>query len=235
MVVAGRLLDDGDVAIMMVEAGGTEAVVAGLRGRRPQGDRSRSSPRASRPPRPGSATRSSCSASWSAGRGRQAPDGLHGQSDYSPEVFAAVQEVGADRLAETQKLVRQGRAPRRRGRGPRRHHRRAGAPLRRAARTPPSRSRRPFRSTTKAMVRTRIVNEGLRIDGRGVTDIRPAVGRGRRAPDGARLRPVPAGRDPGAERHHARHAPHGADARHARRGRPQALHAPLQLPAVLDR
>ena len=29
MVVAGRLLDDDDVAIMMVEAGGTEAVVAG--------------------------------------------------------------------------------------------------------------------------------------------------------------------------------------------------------------
>ena len=36
-------------------------------------------------------------------------------------------------------------------------------------------------------------------------------------------------------RHHAEHAPHGADARHAQPREPQALHAQLQLPALLDR
>ncbi len=39
IVVAGRQLDDGDVAIMMVEAGGTEAHVGALRSGRPEGDR----------------------------------------------------------------------------------------------------------------------------------------------------------------------------------------------------
>ena len=63
MVVAGRELDDGDVAIMMVEAGGTEDAWEHLRGRRPEGQRGghRRGPRGV--PRPGSASRSSCSAS----------------------------------------------------------------------------------------------------------------------------------------------------------------------------
>ena len=60
-----------------------------------------------------------------------------------------------------------------------------------------------------------------------------ALGRGRHHQHGARLRSLPAGRDPGAVGHHARHAPHGADRRHARPRGPQALHAPLQLRSVL--
>ena len=39
IVVAGRKLDDGDVAIMMVEAGGTEQLVGALRGGRAEGHR----------------------------------------------------------------------------------------------------------------------------------------------------------------------------------------------------
>ena len=39
IVVAGRLLDDGDVAIMMVEAGGTALGMGPLRGRRAEGHR----------------------------------------------------------------------------------------------------------------------------------------------------------------------------------------------------
>src|SRR5262249_3572934 len=62
-----------------------------------------------------------------------------------------------------------------------------------------------------------------------------ARGRGRRDLHRTRFRPVPTGRDPGAERGHAGHAALGADPRHDRRRRAQALHAPLQLPAVLDR
>ena len=39
MVVAGRLLDDGDVAIMMVEAGGTEAAWPAFEAGAPKVDR----------------------------------------------------------------------------------------------------------------------------------------------------------------------------------------------------
>ena len=62
-----------------------------------------------------------------------------------------------------------------------------------------------------------------------------AVGRGRGRPAGARLGAVRARRDPDPGRHHAEHAAHGAADRLARPGDAQALHAPLQLPAVLDR
>ena len=62
-----------------------------------------------------------------------------------------------------------------------------------------------------------------------------AVGRGRGAAAGARLGAVRARRDPDPRRHHAEHAPHGAAARHPRAGDAQALHAQLQLPALLDR
>ena len=50
-----------------------------------------------------------------------------------------------------------------------------------------------FRALQKKVVRSRIVNEGLRIDGRGTTDIRPLSRRGRDPADRARLRPLPAG------------------------------------------
>ena len=93
-----------------------------------------------------------------------------------------------------------------------------------------------FRSLQKQVVRTRIVNEGVRIDGRGATDLRPLVGRGRHHPHRARLRPLPAGRDPGAVSVLTLGMPRMEQiARHDRARRPQALHAPLQLPAVLHR
>ena len=80
---------------------------------------------------------------------------------------------------------------------------------RQAARAPPC---GPPRRRSSAR---RIVEDGVRIDGRGPTDIRPLSAEVGLIADGARLGPVPAGRDPGAQRHHARHEPHGADHRHA--------------------
>ena len=92
-----------------------------------------------------------------------------------------------------------------------------------------------FRSLTKTVVRRRIVKDKARIDGRGLEDIRQLVGRGRGPAARARLGAVRARRDPDPGRHHAEHAAHGADGRHAQPREPQALHAPLQLPAVLHR
>ena len=92
-----------------------------------------------------------------------------------------------------------------------------------------------IRSLTKKLVRKRIVEDGVRIDGRGIGRHPPALGRGRPLPDRPRLGALPARRDPGAQRHHARHAPHEPAARHHHAGDEQALHAPLQLPALLHR
>ena len=109
------------------------------------------------------------------------------------------------------------------------HRRQAGArdrarpgqgARRREARRPSSRAARRrsaprSASLTKKLVRQRVIRDKVRIDGRGLTDIRTAVRRGRRRPAGARLGAVRARRDPDPGRHHAEHAPHGADDRHA--------------------
>ena len=92
-----------------------------------------------------------------------------------------------------------------------------------------------FRSVQKKLVRQRILEDKVRIDGRGLRGHPRAVRRGRGAAAGARLGAVRARRDPDHGCHHAEHAPDGAAARHAVAGDAQALHAQLQLPAVLHR
>ena len=92
-----------------------------------------------------------------------------------------------------------------------------------------------YKSVTKKVVRQRVLTDGVRMDGRGLADIRTPVRRGRGPAARPRLGALRARRDPDPGRHHAEHAAHGADARHARARDAQALHAQLQLPAVLDR
>ncbi len=65
LVVAGRQLDSGDVAIMMVEAGGTPKSFDYYAAGAPKVDEAALAGRASRPARCGSRTPSPCSASWS--------------------------------------------------------------------------------------------------------------------------------------------------------------------------
>ena len=81
------------------------------------------------------------------------------------------------------------------------------------------RSARRYRALTKKLVRQRD-------PARQGPHRRPrphrhphALGRGRGGPAGARLGAVRARRDPDPRRHDAEHAPHGAEARHARRRR----------------
>ena len=92
-----------------------------------------------------------------------------------------------------------------------------------------------FRSLTKKLVRQRILTDHFRIDGRGITDIRALSAEVGRHPAGARQRAVRARRDPDHGCHHAGHGQDGPADRLAGAGDLQALHAPLQLPAVLDR
>ncbi len=168
MVVAGRLLDDDDVAVMMVEAGGTDKTWGVHEAGGPVVDETTL------------AGGLDASKKWI----RQAIE-LQEQllekvgapekmdfpvlGDYSPEILSAVESGYGDKIAATQtikdKMERQG----------------AENALKDeikealAAQFPEEGSAisQAFQSVKKAAVRKRIVEEGLRIDGRGTADLRP--------------------------------------------------------------
>jgi polyribonucleotide nucleotidyltransferase len=170
MVVAGRALDDGDVAISMVEAGGTEASWPAFEGGAPKVDEDVIADGLE-------AAKAYIRESIDAQKGLMAEAGVREPmeygvaADYTPEVLAAVEEQ-RDRITATQTISDK-------------HERQeAEATLRDelVAELAPrfaeldgaeKQLKAAFRSVTKAVVRSRIVNEGLRIDGRGPRDIRP--------------------------------------------------------------
>ena len=90
-----------------------------------------------------------------------------------------------------------------------------------------------WKQLQKKVMRKRVIDEGIRLDGRTATDIRPLSAEVGVLQAGARLGDLQPRRHAGAERDDARHAPHVADDRHARPRGQQAVHAPLQLPALL--
>ncbi len=84
-------------------------------------------------------------------------------------------------------------------------------------------------------MRDEALERGKRLDGRALRRDPSDQHRSRRAAAHARLVGVPARRDPGAGHRHARHRRGSAEGRDGRRRDVEALHAPLQLPAVLGR
>ncbi len=171
MVVAGRLLGNGDVAIMMVEAGGTEGAFPAFDAGAPKVDEETI------------AEGLEASKLWIrqsvelqrelvAKAGSKEPMTYTVAVDYTPEVLAAVEEAGRERIAQAMSIVDK-------------HDRvTAEAELRDALVAELSdrfadlegadrQIKAAVRSVTKSVVRSRIVNEGVRIDGRGTTDIRP--------------------------------------------------------------
>ncbi|MET0145772.1 MAG: polyribonucleotide nucleotidyltransferase [Ilumatobacteraceae bacterium] len=175
LVVAGRELDNGDVAVMMVEAGGTEksfeyyatgakvvdeAVLAsGLEACKVWIKES-------------IALQRQLVASVIATNGPITPLEFTPVIDYGDDVFAAVERVSTDKLATavtisakadrnaaTDEVVAAAFAEL------------AGPDGEFAGRE--KEIKEAVRSLTKKLVRKRIVDEGLRIDGRGVTDLRP--------------------------------------------------------------
>ena len=234
MVVAGRVVsgDDGstDVAIAMIEAEATDnawTLIKEQGAGAPTEDVVAEGLEAAKAPDPG------------AGRGPDRPGRSRRQADAG---VPAVPRLRARRL-------RGGR-----GRGRRPLERGALDRWQAGAREPARRDqgrhgRRPagrfdgrekelhaaYRSVQKKLIRRRIISDGFRIDGRGLRGHPHPVRRGRGAAPRARLGAVRARRDPDPGCHHAEHAQDGAAARHAVAADAQALHAQLQLPAVLDR
>ena len=168
MVVAGRLLDDDDVAVMMVEAGGTDKTWKAFEEGAPTVDEVTL------------AGGLDASKKWI----RQAIE-LQEQllekvgapekmsfpvlGDYSPEVLAAVEAGFGDQIAATQtikdKMERQGAENALKDE--------VKAALAEQFPDEASGISQAFQSVKKAAVRKRIAEEGLRIDGRATDELRP--------------------------------------------------------------
>jgi polyribonucleotide nucleotidyltransferase len=175
LVVAGRELDNGDVAVMMVEAGGTErsfyfyadgapkvdevALAAGLEASKQWIKES-------------IALQRQLVASVIATSGPITPLAYTPVLDYTPEVFAAVEGAVTADLAAAVAIA---------GKSERNAATDAAAAKAVAALCGDGGEfagqekavKEAVRSLTKKLVRRRIVDEGVRIDGRGVRDLRP--------------------------------------------------------------
>ena len=178
LVVAGRVLDNGDVAVMMVEAGGTEKSFTYYADGAPKVDEAvlASGLEASKQHiKDAIALQQDLVAQHVAAHGPIKALSYTKVLDYGDDVWEAVQRVAtpklgeaitisqkADRNAATDAVVAETIAAL------------AGtseAPGEFAGRN--KEIKEAVRSLTKKLVRKRVVDEGIRIDGRGPTDLRP--------------------------------------------------------------
>ena len=166
MVVAGRLLDDGDVAIMMVEAEATKNVyeVVNGGGKAPTEDVVAAGLEAAKP-----AIAAVCKAqaelkALSPKEPMEFPVFL----DYDDDVLAAVTGAAETELAQVMTIA--GKAERESKTDELKD--RVLADLAEKFEGRGNELKAAFRSLTKTLVRRRVVNDKVRIDGRGLEDIR---------------------------------------------------------------
>ena len=178
MVVAGRELPDGDVAVMMVEAGGTEASWELYEEGAPKVDEAalaRGLEESKKWIKEAIALQRQLVDVWVESRGEIAPIAWTPQVDYADEVKAAVAAAAGDRALATQQIV--DKAERVAAEAALRDEvvgsvvAELGADGNTAVIE--KQAKAAFRALTKSIVRSQIVNEGKRIDGRGPEDIRP--------------------------------------------------------------
>ncbi|MEZ5322955.1 MAG: polyribonucleotide nucleotidyltransferase [Microthrixaceae bacterium] len=173
MVVAGRELEDGDVAVMMVEAGGTEKSWEFYGEGAPKVDEA------------ALAEGLQAAKQWikeaialqrrliEAVGGPKAAMDFAAQADYTDDQYAAVSEAVGERIGEVMSVADK---TERAAEGALRDEVVAALTERFAGDDEAlavKQLKAAFRSLTKATVRRRIVNDGVRIDGRGPRDIRP--------------------------------------------------------------
>ncbi|MDQ3503768.1 MAG: polyribonucleotide nucleotidyltransferase, partial [Actinomycetota bacterium] len=166
MVVAGRLLDDGDIAIMMVEAEATREAVEIIAGggKAPTEDVVAEGLEAAKP-----AIAAVCRAQLELkAKSPKEPLDFPVFLDYSDDVLAAVTTAGESELSAAMKIA---------GKQERDAASDAAKEKVLAELGPQFEGREKelsaaFRSLTKTVVRRRIVQDKARIDGRGLADIR---------------------------------------------------------------
>ncbi|ORV95936.1 polyribonucleotide nucleotidyltransferase [Mycobacterium kyorinense] len=166
MVVAGRVLDDGDVAIMMVEAEATENVVELIDGgaQAPTETVVAQGLEAAKP-----FIAALCAAQQELADAAAKPTAEYPVfPDYGDDVYYSVSSVATDELAKA--LTISGKTERNN-----RTEEIKAEVLERLADTYAGREKEvaaAFRALTKKLVRQRILTDHFRIDGRGITDIR---------------------------------------------------------------
>jgi polyribonucleotide nucleotidyltransferase len=166
MVVAGRVLEDGDVAIMMVEAEATENVIelVGNGAQAPTEAVVAEGLEAAKP-----FIKALCAAQQALADRAAKPTGEYPVfPDYENDVYDAVAAVATDALSQA--LTIAGKSER----NDRTDEIKVEV-LERLAETYAGREKEigaAFRSLTKKLVRQRILTDHFRIDGRGITDIR---------------------------------------------------------------
>ena len=171
MVVAGRLLDDGDVAVMMVEAGGTAATCDIYDAGAPMVDEAVLASGLEFSKQFISQVIELQNELVAAVGAPEIMD-YEVTGDYTPEVLAAVEAAGKERIAATQTIADKAE----------RGTAEAALKAELIAELLPQFADvdkidrlvgGAIRAVTKVAVRSRIVAEGLRIDGRGTGDLRP--------------------------------------------------------------
>jgi len=176
LVVAGRRLPDGDVAVMMVEAGGTEAAVELYEAGAPHVTEetiAEGLEEAKKWINDSITAQLELVERYVAERGPIEPVPYEIQVDYDEETYEAVKQAAGGALSEALSIADK-------------HDRNTRideisaetmAALAGTAEEPGKFEagpvKRALRSLQKEIVRSRIVNEGFRIDGRTPTDIRP--------------------------------------------------------------
>ena len=171
MVVAGRLLNDDDVAVMMVEAGGTEATCDVYEAGAPKVDEAVLADGLEFSKQ---FIREVIELQKELVATVGAPEIMAYEvtSDYTPEVLAAVEAASAERIAETQTIADKAE----RGAAESKLKDELLDELLPQFTDVDNADRHiagAIRAVTKEAVRSRIVTGGVRIDGRGTGDLRP--------------------------------------------------------------
>jgi polyribonucleotide nucleotidyltransferase len=179
IVVAGRELDNGDVAIMMVEAGGTESTWRLNEEGAPKVDEAALATALEASKKHISdviALQRKLVDAVRAAHGDPGVMEFQAQADYTPEVLSAVEAAIGDRMVEIQSIA--DKAERTAAEDELRAEVVASVvpglvsdDLDESSAT--KQAKAAFRSIIKSTVRSRIVNDGVRIDGRGPADLRP--------------------------------------------------------------
>jgi polyribonucleotide nucleotidyltransferase len=178
IVVAGRQLDDGDVAIMMVEAGGTEAAWELYEQGAPKVTEETIAEGLEASKRWISASidlQRRLREEYEKANGAIEPIEYLPAVDYSPDIYAAVKQHAEPDTAEAMKIADKAERNTRLAEIEAQFLASLVGTIDAPGRYPEEAVavRRAFRSLQKEVTRSRIVNEGIRIDGRGPTDIRP--------------------------------------------------------------
>jgi polyribonucleotide nucleotidyltransferase len=187
IVVAGRKLDNGDVAVMMVEAGGTEAAWNLYAEGAPKVDEAALADALNESKRWISDVidlQQQLADAVAAEKGDPGVMSYTPQVDYSDEVYAEVQNLGGQRVGEIMQIA--DKTERQAAEGALRDELverivpalveaavAAGDTAEDATALATKHVKNAFRSLAKSTVRSRIVSEGARIDGRGLRDLRP--------------------------------------------------------------